>query len=81
MTEGATLRVIMERKGVSLRRVAGLAEISTAQVHNAMHDKDITARTLKSIVTEGLEMPMSEFWDFLERETAREERKSRKAAA
>lgn len=71
--------MLRDRKGVSLSRVAGLAEISKSQVHNAEHDKDITVRTLTAIVTGGLEMTMVDFYREVEGLVRRS--KGRKAAA
>lgn len=79
MTIGQTLQVLRKKKGDSLNRVAGRADLSTSVLHNAERDrKRITVQTLVKIVELGLEMTMIEFYVAMERGDTR---KSRKAAA
>lgn len=76
MTIGQTLRDIREKKKWSLRRVAGMADISPAAVSHAELDRHhVTLDTLQKIVRDGLGFKrMSQFFAIVERN-------ERKAAA
>jgi len=78
MTTGQTLQALRKKKGDSLNRVAGRADLSTSVLFNAERDrKRITLDTLTKIVVLGLEISMVEFFIAMERG----QRKARKAAA
>jgi len=83
MTTGQTLQALRKKKGDSLNRVAGRADLSTSVLFNAERDrKRITLDTLTKIVELGLGISMVEFFVAMERgRGARLERKARKAAA
>lgn len=83
MTTGQTLQVLRKKKGDSLNRVAGRADLSTSVLHNAERDKKrITVQTLTKIVELGLELSMVGFFRAMERGRGAElDRKARKAAA
>lgn len=75
MTIGQALRAQRERRGLSLSRLAGLADVSKSVLANAEGDrKSVTVASLRKILETGLDMSVSAFFADLER-TARRVRK------